>query len=115
MKNDDGWNNHYRITHASGMRVGIMKCSNKKCGKTIRSDSYYLIKERTNFKHRGNETDECYIYHRDCSPVTNVWKAHDKELREQEKSFKIREAKRLELVAEINEWEFDNEDLFESH
>ena len=45
------------------------------------------IKERSNFKHRGNETDETYCYNRNTSPekYSKVWKKWDKWKEEKKK------------------------------
>lgn len=52
-----------------------------KCDKSGRElEAEYLLISRTNFRHRGNETDELYKYNRDSTPVEymSVWESWDK-------------------------------------
>lgn len=59
------------------------KCSNS--GEPIEDE--LLIVERSNFKHRGNETDETYCYNRSSTPekYMKVWKKWDKKKEEKKK------------------------------
>jgi hypothetical protein len=105
------WANDYSISHSDGMRCGNMKCD--KCEEEI--EGFYLIRDRTNFKHRGNETDERYIYHEKCSPTgtSRHWDNYRESCAEEEKKEAKREIKRLELIKDIRKWGFDEEDLFD--
>lgn len=87
-----------------------MRCS--KCGNTISGD--YLIKDRTNFLHRGNETDEHYIYHRECSPVSTVWLKFDEDAIEYSRALAEREIKRKECLSFISEKGFSLDELIET-
>ena len=73
MSLENGWSNVYSIADSRVMTCGNMICD--KCGKKIRG--LYLIRDRTNFKHRGNETDERYIYHRECRK-NKAWDEYEK-------------------------------------
>lgn len=106
----DGWSNTYSVAHASTVRCADMTCD--KCGRKIRKNSYYLILDRTNFKHRGNETDERYLFHRDCSPVKQVWENHDRELVNSKKRAEEREARIADLKIEIGLLGLSECDLF---
>jgi len=111
MKNkDNGWTESYYISHARSHRVGNMKCS--KCEEKIKSNNWFLIRNRANWKHRGNETDECYIYHRNCSSVTEIWDKHDIKLKANKIATKKREAKLIELANEIAKLGFTCDELF---
>jgi hypothetical protein len=66
---ETGWINTYTIIQKNRMPL-IHKCH--KCKKRIRGNSNCVLRERTNWKHRGNETDEAYLYHFKCSPKKNI-------------------------------------------
>ena len=63
--------------------INEWKCSNS--GEPIEDE--LLIVERSNFKHRGNETDETYCYNRNTSPekYSKVWNKWDKWKEEKKK------------------------------
>jgi|SRR5690625_2102066 len=109
IKKDSGWRNYYRIANSEEMSCGNMKCY--KCKKTIKGD--YLIRDRQNFKHRGNETDERYIYHRECSNNKSVWENFDKEQIERENELKLYEKRKKEVLDLIEKYGFDADDLFD--
>jgi hypothetical protein len=112
MSLENGWSNEYRIVDANSCVCGDMICS--KCGNKIENE-LYLRRERTNFKHRGNETDEVYLYHKDCKigkKFSKMWETHDKKVKDEETAYNKRETKRLELITEISAWGFDENDLF---
>jgi len=107
--NDDGWNNYYSTSNSSGMRCGNMKCH--KCKKSIRGN--YLIQDRSNNRHRGNETDERYLYHRKCSSDNNVWKVLDIEQKQAKYNEKLRREHIKEVSTLIEKYELDVDDLFD--
>jgi hypothetical protein len=72
----NAWNNYYRVTNSEGMRCGNMICH--KCKEEIKGD--YLIQDRSNHLLRGNEHDECYIFHRKCSEDNITWKDFDENM-----------------------------------
>lgn len=51
------------------------KCDNS--GKKLEPECLFV--SRTNFKHRGNETDELYMYNRESTPnkYAHVWEEWD--------------------------------------
>lgn len=106
----DGWFNTHHIGNADSIRCGNMICS--RCGEKIDSGDY-LIRERKNFHHRGNETDETYIYHRECSKEYKIWEEHDKKTEQSHAEASKREAKWKQLIAQIEEWNFTEEELFQ--
>jgi len=96
MSFENGW----RATYDIGK---VIKGSNiicDKCGKKIRS--LYLRKLRTNFKHRGNETDETYFYHKSCKLNHKIWDEHKREI-EQIKIKEYEYKKKLEEVIDLME------------
>ena len=88
MKNTDyktGWSTHAYIEIKSLTSFGFVndfKCKNSQ--EPIEDE--FLVIERTNFKHRGNETDEIFVYNRKTSPelYLKVWLKWD-ELKEEKK------------------------------
>lgn len=108
-KKDSGWRNYYQIANSNGTRCGNMKCH--KCKKTIKGN--YLIRDRQNFKHRGNETDERYLYHRDCSNNKSVWEKFDKEQIERKNELKLYNKRKKEVLDLIEKYGFDADDLFD--
>jgi hypothetical protein len=91
MKSTDyktGWSVHSYIEIKSLTTFAFVdkfKCKNS--GDKIEDE--FLVVERTNFKHRGNETDESFVYNRKTSPerYKKVWEKWD-ELK-QEKMKKV--------------------------
>jgi hypothetical protein len=69
------------------------KCHNS--GKKLQKESLFVSK--TNFKHRGDETDELYCYNRDSTPTEfmDIWNQYDEQRRN-----KIEEIK--EIAKEYN-------------
>lgn len=108
-KKDSGWRNYYQIANSNGTRCGDMKCH--KCKKTIKGN--YLIRDRQNFKHRGNETDERYLYHRDCSNNKSVWEKFDAEQIERKNELKLYNKRKKEVLGLIKKYGFDADDLFD--
>lgn len=89
-----------------------MICS--KCGNKIKNE-HYLILERTNFMHRGNETDEVYLYHKKCvtgKKLSKVWETHEKRVEAEKEAMRKRNSKIHELRKEISEWGLHKNDLF---
>lgn len=58
-----------------------------------------MIQDRTNYLLRGNENDECYIFHRKCSEDNVKWKEFDKENIANENARKVKEAQ----IKEVND------------
>lgn len=81
MKNTDynsGWITHAYIEIKALTTFAAVKdftCSNS--GEKIEEE--FLVIDRKNFKHRGNETDECFVYNRETSPekYKKVWEKWD--------------------------------------
>jgi hypothetical protein len=73
--------------------ISDFKC--KGSGKKLNAESLFV--SRTNFKHRGNETDELYFYNRDSTPdkYISVWEEWDNAKRD-----KIEEI--MEIAREYN-------------
>jgi len=110
--NVSGWNNTYRISHAKDIISDVI-CDT--CGKMIHGNSLFLVRERSNFKHRGNETDEVYYYHKECrtsKKLKKLWGNYYKKLKEEKELENKREIKRKELIHDINLWGFNKYDLF---
>jgi hypothetical protein len=63
--NESRWINTYTVIPKRRMRL-IRNCH--KCKKRIHGNSNCVLRERKNLRHRGNETDEAYLYHVKCSP-----------------------------------------------
>ena len=108
-KKDTGWRNYYQIANSNGTRCGNMKCH--KCKKTIQGN--YLIRDKQNFMHRGNETDERYLYHRNCSNNKSIWENFDREEAERKDKLKLRQKQKKEVMALINKYGFEADDLFD--
>lgn len=75
--------------------ISEFKC--KESGKKLEAESLFVSK--TNFKHRGNETDELYFYNRESTPdkYMSVWDEWDNikadkvaEIREIAKDYNIK-------------------------
>ncbi len=96
------WRNHYHVSNSEAQRCGNMICN--KCKEKIEGD--YLIQDRTNFILRGNENDECYIFHRKCSEENAAWKKFDKD--RLDKISQIKEVKNL-----IEKYGLSADDLFD--
>lgn len=105
MKNTDfktGWTTHAYIEVKSLTTfafVNDFKCGNS--GEKIEDE--FLVINRTNFKHRGNETDECFVYNRSTSPekYLKVWIKWD-ELKQDKKEKVENIAKRYNFNVTIN-------------
>ncbi len=91
----EAWRDYYRVSNSEGMRCGNMICH--KCKEEIKGD--YLIQERSNFLLRGNENDECYIFHRKCSEDNIKWKEFDEENIANEKAMEVKNAQ----IKEVND------------
>ena len=67
------------------------------CGKKIKNE-LYLRRDRKNFKHRGNETDEVY----ECKTgkkFSKMWESYEKEVESEEKEFtKIKNTLNYETI-----------------
>jgi len=112
MSLENGWSNEYTICNSETWVCGGMICAT--CGKKIES-GLYLRRDRTNFKHRGNETDEVYLYHRECKKgkkFDKMWGTHEKEVEAKKEALTKRNAKLVELRKEISACGFDEDDLF---
>jgi hypothetical protein len=109
IKKDDGWRNYYQVTNSEGVTCGDMKCH--RCKDTIEGN--YLIRDRTNFKHRGNETDERYLYHRECSDNKTVWEDFDKTEVELANYINLKETQKKEVLDLIKKYELEVDDLFD--
>lgn len=104
MKNTDyktGWTTHAYIEIKTLTTFGFVedfKCKNS--GEKIEEE--FLVIDRTNFKHRGNETDECFVYNRKTSPerYKKVWQKWD-ELKETKKKKVESIAKRFNFKVTI--------------
>ena len=79
--------------------VEEFKCKNS--GEKIEEE--FLVIERRNFKHRGNETDESFCYNRSSSPqhYIKVWEKWDK-LKEDKKKKVENIAKRYNFKVTIS-------------
>ena len=105
MKSTDyktGWSIHSYIEVKALTTFGFVnefKCKNS--GEKIEEE--FLVIERTNFKHRGNETDECFVYNRSSSPqrYIKVWEKWD-ELKEEKKKNVENIAKRYNFKVVIS-------------
>lgn len=105
MKSTDyktGWSIHSYIEVKALTTFGFVnefKCKNS--GEKIEEE--FLVIERTNFKHRGNETDECFVYNRSSSPqrYIKVWEKWD-ELKEEKKKKVKNIAKRYNFKVVIS-------------
>jgi len=103
-----GWKNYYQVAHSDYLRCGLMECV--RCKLPI--VGYYLIRERKNFLHRGNETEQQFLFHRGCNPSHPMWKEFDK-LQELNEKTKVERDKVLDgLHRTINEWGFSQDELF---
>jgi hypothetical protein len=71
---EDGWRNYFSVANSDVMICGSMICH--KCKNTISGD--YLIQDVQNFRLRGNEHDERYLFHRKCSVENTEWNRLDK-------------------------------------
>ena len=91
----NAWSNYFHISNSEGMKCGNMICY--KCKEKIEGD--YLIQERTNHLLRGNENDECYIFHRKCSEDNVKWKVFDEENIAREKAVELQKAQ----IKEVND------------
>ena len=91
----NAWRDYYRVSNSEGMRCGNMICH--KCKEKIKGD--YLIQERTNHLLRGNENDECYIFHRKCSEDNAKWKEFDEENIANEKAMEVKKSQ----IKEVND------------
>jgi len=104
---DNGWFNTYNIANSEYISCGYMRCH--KCKKKIEGD--FLIKDRKNFLHRGNETDERYLYHRECSSHKGAWKKFDRLMREKEEEYKLMEERDKKVKELIEKYGIDEDDL----
>ncbi|HRW21707.1 MAG TPA: hypothetical protein P5509_07025 [Bacteroidales bacterium] len=112
MSLENGWINTYRICDSNSVVCGEMICAT--CGGKIENE-LYLMRDRVNFKHRGNETDEVYLYHKNCKTgkkFTKMWETHEKEVNAEKEALTKRNAKLVELRNEISAWGFNEDDLF---
>jgi len=96
MSFEDGW----RTTYDIGKIIESSNLVCHKCNKKIKGT--YLRELRTNFKHRGNETDYAYFYHKSCKPNHKIWDEHKRAL-EQIKIKEYEYKKKLEEVTDLIE------------
>ena len=104
------WNNYYSVSNSEGMRCGNMTCH--KCKEKIEGD--YLIQNRSNWMHRGNETDECYLFHRKCSESNKAWEKKKKKQKEHQEANLIRENQIKEVKSLMRKYGLDADDLFDT-
>ena len=84
---ETGWNTNAWIENTLNSTYGFVdefRC--EKSGETLDREALFI--KKTNFKHRGNETDELICYNRDSTPekFLHVWKEWDdnREMRKEE-------------------------------
>lgn len=106
---EKAWSNHYHISHSDSMRCGLMICA--RCQNEI--SGYYLIQDRFNYMLRGNENDECYLFHRECSEENKEWIKFDKEQKEIIANQKLIESHIKEVKELIQLYGLTADQLFE--
>lgn len=105
----EAWRNYYSVASSEVVTCGDMICY--KCKEKIIGD--YLIQDRTNFRLRGNEHDERYLFHRKCSETNGKWANFDKEKEEYKAARIARESQIKEVRDLIEKYKLDADDLFE--
>jgi hypothetical protein len=108
-KIEKAWRDYYSISNSKGMRCGNMICH--KCKEKIEGN--YLIQDRTNFMLRGNEHDERYLFHRECSENNSKWAEFDKEQKDYKDAKIVRQNQIKEVKILISKYKLEADDLFE--
>lgn len=75
---EESWRSHFHVSNSEVCIIGNMTCW--KCKEKISGD--YLVEEKSNFMLRGNEHDECFIFHRQCSSDNVEWFKFDAKQKE---------------------------------
>jgi len=88
----EAWRDNYSISSSQVQICGDMICHN--CKKKIKGS--YLIIDRTNYMMRGNENDERYLFHRNCSQNNIEWIKFDAEHKKHKKYLKTKRRNKME-------------------
>ncbi len=106
-KIDKAWHNNFTVSNSRVQRCGNMICD--KCQRKITGN--YLIQDRTNYMLRGNEHDERYLFHRECSEDNVKWAEFDTNKKEEKQAYKIRN-KQIKAVKDLIK-KYNLQDVFE--
>lgn len=105
----ESWHNSYSVVTSNTIISGNMICH--RCKGKIQGD--YLIQNRYCLSRRGNEHDEAYLFHRECSSGNKKWAEFDIIKAKSIEAEIIRKGQIEEVKLLIHKYQLTENDLFD--